>query len=247
MSRKQQLTADHSFITQITLLHLKTQTTDEKLATIFKEVQQLQQHIPCLIGVTTGENQSTYHRGFTHGIILHFVDEVHLRDAMTHKNYLKVQEQVSRLCEQVITFEVPETLHLPLPTQEEPPEQKISTPKQQRKSARTVAVPEPPTPEEREQALQREHILTRMQAYERQVKEIDPRLKRIVLDQLGVEESEIVPHASLVEDLNADSLDLVEYIMSVEAVFHIQISDEDAERLTTLAETQAYLQANNCL
>jgi acyl carrier protein len=62
------------------------------------------------------------------------------------------------------------------------------------------------------------------------------------MEQLGVDASEVVPGASLVLDLNADSLDLVEYIMSVEAVFQVQISDEDAEKLTTVGETQAYLQ-----
>ena len=70
---------------------------------------------------------------------------------------------------------------------------------------------------------------------------IDERLKKIVIEQLGVDESEVVPNASLVEDLNADLLDLVEYIMSVEAVFKLEISDEDAEKLTTVGETQAYL------
>jgi acyl carrier protein len=52
---------------------------------------------------------------------------------------------------------------------------------------------------------------------------------------------EIIPSASLVEDLNADSLDLVEYILSLEEVFKIEISDEDAEKITTVGETQAYL------
>ena len=66
-------------------------------------------------------------------------------------------------------------------------------------------------------------------------------------EQLGVDESEVLPSASLVEDLNADSLDLVEYVMSVEEVFQVQISDEDAERLTTVGETQAYLQDKGVL
>ena len=77
--------------------------------------------------------------------------------------------------------------------------------------------------------------------------QVDPRLKKIVVDQLGVDENEVVPIASLVEDLNADSLDLVEYIMSVEEVFKVEISDEDAEKLTTVGETQAYLQDKGVL
>ena len=68
------------------------------------------------------------------------------------------------------------------------------------------------------------------------------RLKKIIVDQLGVDESEVVPTASFVEDLNADSLDLVELIMSLEEEFKIQISDEDAEKITTVQEAQDYIE-----
>jgi acyl carrier protein len=71
---------------------------------------------------------------------------------------------------------------------------------------------------------------------------IAERLKKIVVDQLGVEESEVVPSASFVEDLNADSLDLVELIMSLEEEFKLQISDEDAEKITTVQEAQDYIE-----
>jgi acyl carrier protein len=71
--------------------------------------------------------------------------------------------------------------------------------------------------------------------------QVDDRPKKIVVDQLGVDDSTVVPNASLVEDLNADSLDLVEYVMSLEEQFKIHISDEEAEKLTTFGETQAYL------
>lgn len=71
---------------------------------------------------------------------------------------------------------------------------------------------------------------------------ISERLKKIVVDQLGVEESEVVPSASFVEDLNADSLDLVELIMSLEEEFKLQISDEDAEKITTVQEAQDYIE-----
>ena len=64
------------------------------------------------------------------------------------------------------------------------------------------------------------------------------RLKKIIVDQLGVDESEVVPNASFVEDLNADSLDLVELIMSLEEEFKLQISDEDAEKITTVQEAE---------
>lgn len=68
-----------------------------------------------------------------------------------------------------------------------------------------------------------------------------------MVEQLGVDESEVTPKASLVEDLNADSLDLVEYIMSVEEVFQVEITDEDAEKLTTVGGMQAYLQDKGIL
>lgn len=68
------------------------------------------------------------------------------------------------------------------------------------------------------------------------------RLKKIVVDQLGVDESEVVPGASFVEDLNADSLDLVELIMSLEEEFKLQISDEDAEKITTVQEAEDYIE-----
>ncbi len=67
------------------------------------------------------------------------------------------------------------------------------------------------------------------------------RLKKIIVDQLGVDESEVVPSASFVEDLNADSLDLVELIMSLEEEFKLQISDEDAEKITTVQEAEDYI------
>lgn len=68
------------------------------------------------------------------------------------------------------------------------------------------------------------------------------RLRKIVADRLGVDESQIVPEASFVEDLNADSLDLVELIMSLEEEFGIQIPDEDAEKIRTVGDAIAYLE-----
>jgi acyl carrier protein len=70
---------------------------------------------------------------------------------------------------------------------------------------------------------------------------VHERLKKIIVDQLGVDESEVVPNASFVEDLNADSLDLVELIMSLEEEFKLQISDEDAEKITTVQEAEDYI------
>jgi acyl carrier protein len=71
---------------------------------------------------------------------------------------------------------------------------------------------------------------------------VHEQLTKIIADQLGVDESEVVPSASFVEDLNADSLDLVELIMSLEEEFKLQISDEDAEKITTVQEAEDYIE-----
>jgi hypothetical protein len=83
-------TAERSLMMQITLLHPKPEPLDEDLALLFKEVYSLQKHIPYLIAVLTGENQSTRHRGSTHGIVLHFEDERRMRDVMTQPTYQKL-------------------------------------------------------------------------------------------------------------------------------------------------------------
>lgn len=68
------------------------------------------------------------------------------------------------------------------------------------------------------------------------------RLKGIVTEQLGVDEEEITPEASFVDDLNADSLDLVELIMSLEEEFGLEISDEDAEKIVTVGDAASYIE-----
>jgi len=70
--------------------------------------------------------------------------------------------------------------------------------------------------------------------------EILSRLKEIIVDRLDVEEDQIVQEASFVEDLGADSLDIVELIMGIEEEFDIEIPDEDAEKLTTVGEAMNY-------
>lgn len=67
------------------------------------------------------------------------------------------------------------------------------------------------------------------------------RLKKIVAEQLGVDESEVTPQASFVDDLNADSLDLVELIMSLEEEFGMEIPDQDAEKIRTVQEAVDYV------
>jgi acyl carrier protein len=72
------------------------------------------------------------------------------------------------------------------------------------------------------------------------------RVKKIIVEQLGVEEEQVQPTASFVDDLNADSLDLVELIMSMEEEFSsdggtLEISDEDAEKIATVQDAVDYL------
>ncbi len=68
------------------------------------------------------------------------------------------------------------------------------------------------------------------------------RLKKIVVEQLGVDEEQVTPEASFVDDLNADSLDLVELIMSLEEEFGAEISDEDAEKIRTVQDAVEYVE-----
>jgi acyl carrier protein len=68
------------------------------------------------------------------------------------------------------------------------------------------------------------------------------RLKKIIVEQLGVDEGDVKPEASFVDDLNADSLDLVELIMSLEEEFGMEISDEEAERIKTVGDAQEYIE-----
>ena len=73
------------------------------------------------------------------------------------------------------------------------------------------------------------------------VESLEAKLKQMIVDELGVEESAVVPTAKFVEDLGADSLDLVEFIMAMEEAFEIEIPDKDAESIKTVADALAYI------
>lgn len=73
------------------------------------------------------------------------------------------------------------------------------------------------------------------------LEQITRRLKEIIAEQLGISEEEIVPEASFVDDLGADSLDLVELIMALEEEFDMEISDEDAEKIQTVQDAINYI------
>jgi acyl carrier protein len=70
---------------------------------------------------------------------------------------------------------------------------------------------------------------------------VDERVKKIIAEQLGVEEDEVTPEASFVEDLGADSLDTVELVMALEEEFSIEIPDEDAEKILTVGKALDYI------
>ena len=74
--------------------------------------------------------------------------------------------------------------------------------------------------------------------------DIQNRVKAIIVDKLGVDESEVTPTATLTNDLGADSLDTVELIMELEKEFNITIPDDQAEKITTVGDEIAYVEAN---
>jgi acyl carrier protein len=71
---------------------------------------------------------------------------------------------------------------------------------------------------------------------------VEEKVKKIIVDQLGVEEAEVTPEAKFIEDLGADSLDTVELVMALEEEFGIEIPDEDAEKIVTVKDASAYIQ-----
>ena len=73
---------------------------------------------------------------------------------------------------------------------------------------------------------------------------IENKVKEIIIDKLGIEESEITDSASFTNDLGADSLDTVELIMEFEKEFNISIPDEDAEKIGTVGQAISYLKEN---
>jgi acyl carrier protein len=70
------------------------------------------------------------------------------------------------------------------------------------------------------------------------------RVKAIVVEQLGVEASAVTPQSKFVEDLGADSLDVVELVMALEEEFDLEIPDEDAEKIATVGEAVSYIESH---
>ena len=73
---------------------------------------------------------------------------------------------------------------------------------------------------------------------------VEDKVKQIIVEQLGVDESEVTPTASFIDDLGADSLDTVELVMALEEGFGIEIPDEDAEKITTVKDAINYIEGH---
>jgi acyl carrier protein len=71
------------------------------------------------------------------------------------------------------------------------------------------------------------------------------KVREIVVDQLGVEEDDVTMEASFIDDLGADSLDIVELIMALEEEFDLEIPDEEAEKISTVGDVVEYIKANS--
>ena len=74
---------------------------------------------------------------------------------------------------------------------------------------------------------------------------VSDKVKSIIVEQLGVDEEEVTPDASFVDDLGADSLDTVELVMAFEEEFGIEIPDEDAEKITRVKEAVEYIEGHS--
>lgn len=73
---------------------------------------------------------------------------------------------------------------------------------------------------------------------------IDDKVKQLIVEQLGVDEAEVTPTAHFIDDLGADSLDIVELVMTFEESFEIEIPDEDAENIKTVKDAVDYIQSH---
>jgi acyl carrier protein len=73
---------------------------------------------------------------------------------------------------------------------------------------------------------------------------VEQKVKQIIVEQLGVDEAQVDPTASFVDDLGADSLDIVELVMAFEEAFEVEIPDEEAEKIRTVQDAVSYIEAH---
>ncbi len=74
---------------------------------------------------------------------------------------------------------------------------------------------------------------------------IEEKIKEIIVEQLGVDPAQVIPEASFVNDLGADSLDTVELVMALEEEFNLEIPDEEAEKISTVGQAIEYIRSNS--
>jgi acyl carrier protein len=86
--------------------------------------------------------------------------------------------------------------------------------------------------------------MTVKQEGSRMASSVEDKVKQIIVEQLGVDESEVTPTASFIDDLGADSLDTVELVMALEEGFGMEIPDEDAEKITTVKDAINYIEGH---
>ncbi len=75
--------------------------------------------------------------------------------------------------------------------------------------------------------------------------QLNPKIKEIIVEELGTDPERVKMEASFIDDLGADSLDIVQLVMAIEEEFNIDIPDEDVEKLRTVQDVQSYLKANS--
>jgi hypothetical protein len=97
-------------ITHVVLIQPKVSTPNAELSAFLEHVQALQEKIPGILSISVGENRSNFHEGFTHGVIMRFVDEAYLHAHHVHPAHVAVVSELDRLCQRSIDFDLPETV-----------------------------------------------------------------------------------------------------------------------------------------
>jgi Stress responsive A/B Barrel Domain len=93
-------------MTHVVLLQLKAEIRPEEIYVALKHVETLQEAIPGIIDVQTGENRSMNHQGYTYGFVMHFVDGEHLKAYAPHPAHRVVSQELVRICSSIIDFDI---------------------------------------------------------------------------------------------------------------------------------------------
>ena len=93
-------------ITHVVLLQPKAETTEDEIATVLSHVQELQQKISGITEVHTGKNLSNYNRGYSHGFVMQFVDQEHLKIYASHPAHQVVSNELQSISQKIIDFDI---------------------------------------------------------------------------------------------------------------------------------------------